>query len=125
MLTLNETFAAPDADQAWSVVNDLTALVPCVPGARVKSVESAQAVKAEIAVRMGAMGMTFTGPVKIESSDAANRTRRPVRRCLHRHRAADDRPVTMWLKFSRSPVPLIEMIVRLSGAITPITNAVM
>jgi carbon monoxide dehydrogenase subunit G len=74
MLTLNETFAAPDADQAWSVVNDLTALVPCVPGARVKSVESAQAVKAEIAVRMGAMGMTFTGPVKIESSDAANRT---------------------------------------------------
>jgi carbon monoxide dehydrogenase subunit G len=74
MLTLNETFAAPDADQAWSVINDLTALVPCVPGARVKSVESAQAVKAEIAVRMGAMGMTFTGPVKIESSDAASRT---------------------------------------------------
>ncbi|MEA2195426.1 MAG: uncharacterized protein QOG42_1860 [Solirubrobacteraceae bacterium] len=74
MLTLNETFAVPDADHAWSVVNDLRALVPCVPGARVTSVDSQQAVNAEIAVRMGAMGMTFTGPVKIESSDAGTRT---------------------------------------------------
>jgi carbon monoxide dehydrogenase subunit G len=74
MLTLNETFAVPDADHAWSVINDLEALVPCVPGARVKSVDSRQAVKAEIAVRMGAMGMTFTGPVTIDSSDAGSRT---------------------------------------------------
>jgi carbon monoxide dehydrogenase subunit G len=74
MLTLVETFDAPDADHAWSVINDLTTLVACVPGARVKSSESRQAVKAEIQVRMGAMGMTFTGPVKIESADAASRT---------------------------------------------------
>jgi carbon monoxide dehydrogenase subunit G len=74
MLTLNETFAAPDADHAWSVVNDLDTLVSCVPGARVKSVDSPQAVKAEIQVRMGAMGMTFTGPVTIASTDAGSRT---------------------------------------------------
>jgi uncharacterized protein len=74
MLTLNETFAAPDADRAWSVVNDLGTLVGCVPGARVKSVEGPQAVKAEIQVRMGAMGMTFTGPVTIVSADAGSRT---------------------------------------------------
>ena len=73
MLTLNETFIVPDAAQAWSVINDLSTLVACVPGARVKSVDGPQAVKAEIAVRMGAMGMTFTGPVKIDSSDAAKR----------------------------------------------------
>jgi carbon monoxide dehydrogenase subunit G len=74
MLTLNETFAAPDADHAWSVVNDLDTLVSCVPGARVKSVDGPQAVKAEIEVRMGAMGMTFTGPVTIASTDAGTRT---------------------------------------------------
>lgn len=74
MLTLNETFAVPDADRAWSVINDLNALVACVPGARVKSAEGPQAVKAEIAVRMGAMGMTFSGPVTIDSADAPNRT---------------------------------------------------
>ena len=74
MLTLNETFAAPDADHAWRIVNDLDTLVSCVPGARVKLVDGPQAVKAEIEVRMGAMGMTFTGPVTIASTDAANRT---------------------------------------------------
>lgn len=74
MLTLNETFAMPDADHAWSVINDLNTLVPCVPGASVTSVVGPQAVKAEIEVRMGAMGMTFIGPVTIESVDAASRT---------------------------------------------------
>jgi carbon monoxide dehydrogenase subunit G len=74
MLTLNETFAVPDSEQAWRAINDLDTLVPCVPGARVRSVEGPQAVRAEIDVRMGAMGMTFTGPVRIESSDAARRT---------------------------------------------------
>jgi len=74
MLTLNETFAAPDANHAWSVVNDLDMLVSCVPGARVKSVDGPQAVRAEIQVRMGAMGMTFTGPVTIASTDAGTHT---------------------------------------------------
>ncbi|MDP8967151.1 MAG: SRPBCC domain-containing protein [Actinomycetota bacterium] len=74
MLTLNEKFAVPDADHAWSVINDLNTLVPCVPGARVKSVDSPQAVKAQIEVRMGAMGMTFTGPVNIASTDPASRS---------------------------------------------------
>ena len=34
MLTLNETFVVPDADHAWTVINDLSSLVPCVPGRR-------------------------------------------------------------------------------------------
>jgi carbon monoxide dehydrogenase subunit G len=74
MTTLNETFVVTDPDHAWSVISDLNQLVPCVPGARVASADSAQSVRAEIAVRMGAMGMTFSGPVKIESADAASRT---------------------------------------------------
>ena len=74
MLTLNETFSVPDPDHAWTVITDLNTLVPCVPGARVKSAMSPQDVKAEIEVRMGAMGMTFTGPVTIQSADAGSRT---------------------------------------------------
>ena len=74
MLTLNESFVIPDADHAWTVINDLETLVPCVPGARVTSADGAHAVKVEIEVRMGAMGMTFTGAVKITSADAAGRT---------------------------------------------------
>jgi carbon monoxide dehydrogenase subunit G len=74
MPTLNETFPVSDADHVWGVISDLNTLIPCVPGARVASSEGTDAVKAEIAVRMGAMGMSFSGPVTIESADAASRT---------------------------------------------------
>src|SRR3954465_8268040 len=73
MATLNETFAVPDADHAWSVVSDLNKLVPCVPGAKVVSADSASSVKAEIEAKMGSMGMKFTGPVTIESADAGSK----------------------------------------------------
>jgi len=74
MPTLNETFSVPNTDHAWSVISDLNTLVPCVPGARVSSADSSQSVKAEITVRMGAMGMKFSGPVTIVSTDAGSRT---------------------------------------------------
>jgi carbon monoxide dehydrogenase subunit G len=74
MPTLNETFSVTDADRAWSVISDLNHLVPCVPGARVASADGPESVKAEIEVKMGAMGMKFVGPVKIESADPGSKT---------------------------------------------------
>jgi uncharacterized protein len=74
MATLNETFAVPNPDHAWSIVSDLNKLVPCVPGAQVVSADSPSSVKAEITVKMGSMGMKFSGPVTIESADAGSKT---------------------------------------------------
>jgi carbon monoxide dehydrogenase subunit G len=74
MPTLIETFPVSDTDHVWGVINDLNTLVPCVPGARVASSEGPESVRAEITVRMGAMGMLFSGPVTLESSDVASRT---------------------------------------------------
>ena len=74
MPTLNETFSVSDPDHAWSVISDLSKLVPCVPGARVASADSPQSVQAQIEVRMGAVGMTFSGPVEIASADPGSRT---------------------------------------------------
>ncbi|MEA2148235.1 MAG: uncharacterized protein QOD69_65 [Solirubrobacteraceae bacterium] len=74
MPTLNETFSVSDPDHAWAVISDLDKLVPCVPGARVVAADGPQSVKAEIEVKMGAMGMKFTGPVTIESADPASKT---------------------------------------------------
>lgn len=74
MPTLNESFSVPNPDNTWSVLTDLNKLVPCVPGARVVSADSPQSVKAEIEVKMGSMGMKFSGPVTIESSDAGSKT---------------------------------------------------
>jgi carbon monoxide dehydrogenase subunit G len=74
MPTLNETFSVSNPDHAWSVISDLNKLVPCVPGAKVVSADSPQSVKAAIEVKMGSMGMTFKGPVTIESADAGSKT---------------------------------------------------
>jgi uncharacterized protein len=74
MPTINESFSVPNPDNTWSVVTDLNKLVPCVPGARVVSADSPESVKAEIEVKMGSMGMKFSGPVTIESSDAGSKT---------------------------------------------------
>ena len=74
MPTLNETFSVSNPDHAWSIISDLNKLVPCVPGAKVVSADSPESVKAEIDVKMGSMGMKFSGPVTIESADAGSRT---------------------------------------------------
>jgi carbon monoxide dehydrogenase subunit G len=74
MPTLNETFSVSNPDHAWSIISDLNKLVPCVPGAKVASADSPESVKAEIDVKMGSMGMKFSGPVTIESADAGSKT---------------------------------------------------
>ena len=74
MATLNESFPVTNPDHAWSIVSDLNKLVPCVPGAKVVSADSPSSVKAEIEVKMGSMGMKFSGPVTIESADAGSKT---------------------------------------------------
>ncbi|HEY5198257.1 MAG TPA: SRPBCC domain-containing protein [Solirubrobacteraceae bacterium] len=64
-------------DHSYSVGNfssilNLEKLVPCVPGGRVISMVSPDEAKAEIKVNMGAMGMTFTGTVKIIEKTASS-----------------------------------------------------
>jgi carbon monoxide dehydrogenase subunit G len=73
MPTLNESFEVPNPDQSWAVISDLNKLVPCVPGAKVLSADSPTKAQAEITVKMGSMGMKFTGPVEIVSADAGSR----------------------------------------------------
>jgi carbon monoxide dehydrogenase subunit G len=74
MPTLNESFPVPDADHAWGVIGDLNKLVPCVPGATVTSSNGPTSVTAEIDVKMGSMGMKFSGPVEIYQKDDATKT---------------------------------------------------
>jgi uncharacterized protein len=67
MPVLNESFSVANGAATWGVITDLNKLIPCVPGAKVLSAESPSKAKAEITVKMGSMGMVFTGPVEILS----------------------------------------------------------
>jgi carbon monoxide dehydrogenase subunit G len=68
MPVLNESFSVPNGTASWAAINDLNKLIPCVPGAKVIATESATKATAEITVKMGSMGMVFTGPVEIVST---------------------------------------------------------
>jgi carbon monoxide dehydrogenase subunit G len=70
---VKESFTVSDPDQAWGVISDVNKLIPCVPGAKIVSADSATKAKAEIDVNMGSMSMKFAGPVEIVEQDAGSR----------------------------------------------------
>ena len=57
------------ADEGYATILDLERVVPCVEGGRVLETTGADSVQAEIAVKMGAMSLTFTGTVEIAEKD--------------------------------------------------------
>jgi carbon monoxide dehydrogenase subunit G len=61
-------------DENWQAILDLERLIPAVEGGKVIERISPDSAKAEIAVKMGAMSMKFTGTVSvIERYDAAHK----------------------------------------------------
>lgn len=61
-------------DENWQAILDLDRVIPAVEGGRVIERTSPTSARAEIAVKMGAMSMTFTGTVDVkEQDDAAHR----------------------------------------------------
>jgi uncharacterized protein len=56
-------------EQNWETILDLERLVPAVQGGSVIESTGPDSVKAQIKVKMGAMGMTFTGTVTVIEQD--------------------------------------------------------
>jgi uncharacterized protein len=62
---------ARSIDDSFATILDLDRVVPCVEGGSVLEKTGPESVKAQIKVKMGAMGMTFTGTVDVIEQDAA------------------------------------------------------
>jgi|SRR5579863_2642128 len=61
-------------EETWEMILDLDRVIPAVEGGKVVERTSPTSAKAEIAVKMGAMSMTFAGTVDVtERDDAAHR----------------------------------------------------
>ena len=56
-------------DESWQAILDLERLVPCVEGGSVLEKTGPDSVKAQIKVKMGAMGLTYTGTVAVIEQD--------------------------------------------------------
>ncbi len=60
---------AKSIDDSYATMLDLERVVPCVEGGSVLEKTGPSSVRAEIDIKMGAMGMTFTGTVEIVEQD--------------------------------------------------------
>jgi uncharacterized protein len=58
-------------DESYAAILDLERVVPCVEGGSVLEKTGPDSVRAEIKVKMGAMGLTYTGTVEIVEQDPA------------------------------------------------------
>ncbi len=56
-------------DEAYAAILDLERVVPCVEGGSVLDKTGPESVRAEIAIKMGAMSLKFTGTVDIVEQD--------------------------------------------------------
>ena len=75
MIELDHPFSnGKPTEYNWEAILDLDRLIPCVEGGRVIERTAPDSAKAEIVVKMGAMGMKFTGTVSVaERDDATHR----------------------------------------------------
>jgi uncharacterized protein len=62
---------ARQIDDSFATILDLERVVPSVEGGRVLERTGPETVNAEIVVKMGAMGLTFTGTVGVVEQDPA------------------------------------------------------
>ena len=73
MVELDHSFnTGKDTDYNWEAILDLDRLIPCVEGGSVLERTSPDEAKAEIAVKMGAMSLTFRGTVEVVDRDDAD-----------------------------------------------------
>jgi uncharacterized protein len=62
--------------EAWKVLLDVERIAPCMPGAELTEVLSANTYKGKINVRLGPVALTFAGMVKIEDVDESKHSAR-------------------------------------------------
>jgi|SRR6516162_7921522 len=62
--------------EAWKVLLDVERIAPCMPGAELTEVLSANTYKGKINVRLGPVALTFAGIVKIEDVDESKHSAR-------------------------------------------------
>jgi uncharacterized protein len=60
-------------EEAWRLLLDVERVVPCMPGAKLTEVVDDRHWKAEMAVKLGPIGLSFANDVVLEEVDEANR----------------------------------------------------
>ena len=70
MVELDHSFSnGKPIEQNWDTILDLQRLIPCVEGGSVIEMTGPETARAQIKVKMGAMGLTYAGTVAVLEQD--------------------------------------------------------
>jgi carbon monoxide dehydrogenase subunit G len=73
-MRLENSFEVPASlDEAWSLLNDVPRIVPCMPGTELTETVDADTWKAAMHVRLGPIALQFLVDLRREEADAAAR----------------------------------------------------
>jgi len=73
-MKLENDFTVPaSADDAWKLLNDVPAVVPCMPGAELKEVVDENRWKAVMHVKLGPIALQFDTDIERQEADEAGR----------------------------------------------------
>jgi carbon monoxide dehydrogenase subunit G len=73
-MRIENTFDVPaSVDEAWRLLSDVPAVVPCMPGAELVAVVGENAWKAKLQVKLGPIALQFLADVTREQVDEAAR----------------------------------------------------
>ena len=86
-------------DRLWSIMQDVEAIAPCLPGAELTEVVDERTWKGRVHVKLGPVQMAFAGTVVMdEVDDVARRARLSARGTEQRGRGAATASVESWLE---------------------------
>ncbi|MFI7671728.1 SRPBCC family protein [Nocardia sp. NPDC049526] len=72
-MKLENTFSIPvPVSDAWNVLLDIERIAPCVPGAMLTG-KDGDGYTGKIKVKLGPVGLTYTGVIKLRSTDEATK----------------------------------------------------
>jgi uncharacterized protein len=72
-MDIHNNFEVPlPPDKAWAVLLDIPRIAPCMPGAKLISVDGNDSYTGEVQVRLGPVLLSFRGQAKFTSIDAGN-----------------------------------------------------
>lgn len=72
-MDIHNNFEVPlPPDKAWAVLLDIPRIAPCMPGAKLISVDGDDSYTGEVQVRLGPVLLSFRGKAKFTSIDAGN-----------------------------------------------------
>lgn len=76
-MELTNGFDIPvSVDDAFALLLDVERVIPCFPGAQLVDAVDPQTYRCKVAMRLGPLGLTFGGTVKVVEVDAAAKTAR-------------------------------------------------